>query len=317
MATGDVLRVDKHIIGIVTLVDDNLFGKKTLSNRLFRSYVLMALLTIIIPVASGYLYTIFQLPLYVYSLMMSILVFLVLLLFIHSVITKLVSPIYELGGTLRKIQAGNLNVELNLAGYQEMDRLVKATDRLRNSLMIAKEYLGERESTLDKNLMDKIMDRDATLKVFISYLAYGILFMSLSGIMYSSEIISFFSPFPQAWLIPPLLVILSGTFLALVFGMYLTNSLGTPLHQMADTAEKISVGKYDATFPRGLKGELAELSQHFISLKNAMMVAEKEMLQAMGLDGSEENDPLENDSVDHGTGVESLVEPKIEGDASE
>lgn len=271
----------KEIHSMAEQLDDKFFGEKTLQSRLIRGYLIMAVLVFFLPPILKFLFSLAGIPLAFYAATFPAMITVIIFVFIYQTIVYLVRPIEHLLLQVRTLQTGEMNVDLTMGGYQEIDRLVAATNRIRNSLQIATDFLGERKSAFDKSILKKLFKRHLTFQIMITYLFYGVSIVWVSGVVYSSFVEDFFSSFPLPWLIQGLLVIISGILLATLLGCHMTKSVGKPISHLAKTAERISVGDYDARFPQGLKGELSELVKHFISIKKALIQAEEQMEKQM------------------------------------
>ena len=262
----------------VSELDERIFGKNTLSNILFKYFLVMGLLMAILPPSLNLIFAGFGAGHFFYYLLLPVLITLILLFFVGYVAKKILNPISELLQQVRKLQDGNLDVKLDMGGYVEIDSLVKSVDRMRNSLFIASSFLGERDKSRDDILKEEISSIGLYLLLLAPFLGYAISLTIVGGVLYSSGMNAVMNVAIPMWgIVQAVLMLIYGVIFAFAFGYILSKMLGSPMRKLAIAAEKASRGDMDADFSVEMLGEIKELSVRLNDLKRALKRAVKEM----------------------------------------
>ncbi len=269
----------QHAVGEL---DTRLFGENTISTRLLKSYILMGVLVFILPPLLDTLLNVVGLKAIFFYLSLPALVFLIIILFVYWSIKKLLHPIRELLVAVRRIEVGELDVHLDLKGYLEIEKLANAVERMRNSLLIAKKYLGERESVREKSFLDIAISFNLTLILFVSYLIYGMSMIAIGGLLYSSVVQDQLAFLPFYKVVTAVLVVVVGLVLAIGVGYILSVFIGTPMRALTIAAEKASKGDFDADFTVIRKGELQEIAHHLGHMTSTLKKAYAELEREEG-----------------------------------
>jgi len=263
--------------GMVSTLDERLFGENTLSTRLFKSYILMGVLVFILPPLLNALLHYFGLEALFYYITMPTIAFAVVVVFIYWSISRFVTPIKDMVHALRRIETGDISVEMTMGGYVEIERLKDAVERMRNSLMIAEKYLGKRDSGKDGSILGSIMEMHLPMVLFMTYACYGVLMITAGSIIYAPSMQSALSVLPHHHLVMACLTVAVGIVLAASLGYFTSVLIGKPIRTLAIVAEDASRGRFDAEFPHVMKGELKELSQHLKDITRALEKAYQEL----------------------------------------
>lgn len=263
---------------IISELDERLFRGNSLATKLFQYFLIMGLLMVILGPALDLVFGLLKIEFVFQHLSHSSMVILLLLAFSIYSTVKILRPMKQLLTDIRKLQEGNYDVPLDAKGYTEIESLERSMKRLRNSLMIATELLGERDKTLDKMAVEKISGLSTTFAMIIPFLIYSILLTFLSGIIYSPLIEDPMNGVvPLYGLVQAIMVIVAGIGLAFGFGYVVSFMVGNPIHKLAMAAEQVSKGDLDADFSIVSLGDLKELSMRLDDMRNALKRAIEEI----------------------------------------
>ena len=269
----------KQILGSI---DTRLFGENAISTKLLKSYIFMGILVFISPSLLDAIFSAIGLEMVFFYLSMPLLVYLIIIFFIFHSIKQFLRPIRKLLAAVRKIEVGDLDVKLNLRGYLEIERLGNAVDRMRNSLMIARNYLGERTSVKDRAILDAPMEFHLTFILFLSYILYGTTVIAIAGVLYSPIAREQLAFLPHHNILISGIVMLAGLSLAIGIGYLMSVFIGTPMRRLTMAADEASIGNFDADFNVRIKGELNEIACHLASITEATKSAYAELEQGGG-----------------------------------
>ncbi len=264
---------------IVSELDERIFGKNTLSTKLFKYFLTMALLMLALPVVLDIIFEILGIKKIFYYISLPSLVLILLIFFMIYSIKELLRPINELLEQVRKLQEGKLDVNLDIGGYVEIDSLVKSVNRMRNSLFIARSFLGERDSTRDSIWKKEISHIGMYLIFLTPFLIYGITLTIVGTVLYSGALGTVVQGIVPMWeFVRAVLVIVFGVAMAFSFGYILSKAIGMPMRKLAKAAEEASRGNMDADFATKERlGDIHELSVRLHDLKEAIRRAMEEM----------------------------------------
>jgi nitrogen fixation/metabolism regulation signal transduction histidine kinase len=263
---------------IITELDERLFRGNSLATKLFQYFLIMGLLMVILGPALDLVFELLQVEFLFQYLSHSSMVILLLLAFTIYSTVKILRPMKQLLVDIRKLQEGDFDVPLDAKGYTEIESLERSMKRLRNSLMIATELLGERDKSLDKIAVEKISGLSTTFAMIIPFLIYSILLTFLVGIIYSPLIEDPMNGVvPLHGLVQAILVIVAGIGLAFGFGYVVSFMVGNPIHKLAMAAEQVSKGNLDADFSIVSFGDLKELSIRLHDMRDALKRAIEEI----------------------------------------
>ncbi len=268
----------------ISELDEKIFGKNTLSTRLFKYFLAMAFLMLILPVLLDIIFEILGIKKVFYYISLPSLVLIILLVFVVYSIKVILRPIKELLDDVRKLQEGKLDVDLNISGYLEIESLAKSVDRMRNSLFIARSFLGERDDTKDSIWKEEVSHAGLYLIFLAPFLIYGITLTMIGAVLYSEMLVNAMAGIVPMWgLLRAVLVLAYGVIMAFSFGYILSKAIGIPMRKLAKAAEDASRGNMGADFAvkRNL-GHIHELSVRLNDLKEAIKRAMEEMESEVG-----------------------------------
>lgn len=267
-----------HPQKIMIKLDEHIFGINTLATKLFKYFILMGFLLVLLGPALDIIVNLTGLGfLFLYISLPSV-VILILLGFILYSTWKIYRPIKHLLADLRGLQEGNFDMALDAKGYVEIESLTESVRRMRNSLVIATNLLGKRDTSMDKIAIQKISTISTIFAMIIPFLIYGILLTIFSGVVYSPPVTEVFSDIvPMYHLVQMLMVMALGILLAFGFGYTVAYVVGKPMRKLAIAAEKVSKGDLDADFSIMSFGDLVELSARLDDMRNAIKRAIEEI----------------------------------------
>ena len=263
---------------IITELDERLFRGNSLATKLFQYFLIMGLLMVILGPALDLIFGLLKVEFLFQHLSHSSMVILLLLAFIIYSTWRILKPMKSLLADLRKLQGGDFDVALDAQGYTEIESLEKSVKRLRNSLVIATNLLGERDRSMDKIAVEKISGLSTTFGLILPFLFYSILLTFLSGMIYSPLVEDpMVGTVPLYGLFQAILVIVVGITLAFIFGYVVSFIIGNPIHKLAMSAEQVSKGNLEADFTIVSWGDLKELSIRLIDMRDALKRAIEEI----------------------------------------
>jgi len=267
-----------HPQKIIMKLDERIFGINKLATKLFKYFIVMGLLMVLLGPALDIIMDLTGLGFVFLYLSLPSLVILILLGFILYSTWKIYRPIKHILNDIRGLQEGNFDVSLDAKGYLEIESLTESIRRMRNSLVIATNLLGERDTSMDQIAVRRISHVSTVFAMIIPFLVYSILLTIVSGVVYSPMISNTFSEIlPMYDLVQMLMVMVLGVLLAFGFGYTVAYMIGRPIHKLALAAEKVSKGDLEADFKIRSFGDIQELSVRLHDLRDALKRAIKEI----------------------------------------
>lgn len=262
----------------ISHLDERIFGKNTLSTRLFKYFLTMAILMLLLPVVFGVVFETLGADKILYYISVPSLVTVTLVFFVFFSIREILRPIKNLLEDVRRLQKGNLRVELNMGGYVEIESLTKSVDRMRNSLFIATSYLGKRDEKKDSIWKEEISNIGLYMMFLLPFLIYAITLTMLAAVVYSDVLEDMMGSIPGWRVWRAVIMVIYGVTMALSLGYLLSRAIGVPMRKLARAAEEASRGNFDADFSvsRHL-GFIYELGVRLNDLKEAIRRAMEEM----------------------------------------
>ncbi len=271
-------------IGLISEIDERIFGKNTLSTRLFKYFLAMAFLMLTLPILLDIIFETIGIKKVFYYVSLPSLVLLILSVFVIYSVKNILEPIKHLLDEVRKLQEGDLGVDLDIRAYLEIDSLAKSVDRMRNSLFIARSFLGERDGTKDSIWKEEISHISLYMIFLAPFFIYGITLTMIGAILYSETLGNIMDALIPMWnLARAVLVLTYGVIMAFSFGYILSRTIGKPMRKLAISAEEASRGNLDADFTvKSNLGYIHELSVRLNDLKEAIKRAMEEMEGEVG-----------------------------------
>ena len=262
----------------VSELDEKIFGKNTLSTKLFKYFLTMAILMLLLPPTFDILFETLNVDTIFYYISLPSLVTITLLFFVFFTLIEIFRPIKGLLEDVRKLQQGMLDVNLNVGGYVEIESLAKSVDRMRNSLFIATSYLGKRDEKKDSIWKVEISNVSLYTIFLLPFLIYAITLTMLAAVLYSDVLYGIMESIPGWHIWRGVIMVVYGVVMAFSLGYLLSKAIGAPMRKLARAAEEASRGNMNADFTvkRNL-GYISELSIRLNDLKEAIKRAMEEM----------------------------------------
>jgi len=262
----------------VSELDERIFGKNTLSTKLFKYFLTMAVLMLALPPVLNMLFEALGIRQIFYFLSLPALVSILLILFVIFSIKKILKPIEALLAEVKKLQRGDFEINLKIGGYVEIDSLVKSVERMRNSLFIASSFLGERDRKKDNILRKDISELHLRLLFLAPFLVYGITLTMLGAVLYSDAVRTMMTSVPMWNILSAVILAAYGIALGSPFGFLLSRIVGRPMRKLAKAAEEASMGNIESDFSvKSTMGCIYELSVRLDDLRKAIKRAMEEM----------------------------------------
>ncbi|MCK4718338.1 MAG: HAMP domain-containing protein, partial [Thermoplasmata archaeon] len=263
--------------GIITSLDSKLFSENTLSSKLFKHYLLLGLLLFILPPMLDTVLGILGVGWAYYAIIFPLLVAEAVIFFVYWSISRFLTPLEKILVATRHLQAGEMDVDLKVSGYEEIEVLARAVDRLRNSMGIAKRYLGDKGDSHPPKAISGMTRLRSSIPLALGYLLYGVMLVLLSTVFYFPAMDQIFGTLPGGHLLQHLLFVFVALGFSAGLGYMMAVAVGEPLRALASEAERASRGDFTITFHSHEGGEVAELAHHLEDMIRSLETAYKKM----------------------------------------